>query len=60
MDTSDEKDMIMRKLAIYGFGCKKVWIKKIELLSNYCLYQRRLVETISYSEIVKPNIPSRK
>ena len=31
-----------------------------ESFSIYCLYQKRLVETICYSEIVKPNILLRK
>ena len=24
MDTSDDKDMLMRKLAIYEFGCRNI------------------------------------
>ena len=50
MDTSDDKDMLMTKLSMLMF----------ESLSICCLYQKRLVETICYSEMVKPNILLRK
>ena len=51
---SDDKDMLMRKLAIYEFEC--ILYLMFESLTIYCLYQKRLVETLCYSEIVKPNI----
>ena len=60
MGTSDDKDMLMRKLAIYEFGCRNILYLMFESLSIYCLYQKRLVETMCYSEIVKPNILLRK
>ena len=60
MDTSDDKDMLMRKLAIYKFGCRNISYLMFEPLSIYCLYQKRLVETVRYSEILKPNILLRK
>ena len=55
MDTSDDKDMPMRKLVIYEFGCRNILYLTFESLSTYSLVQERLVETICYSEIVKPN-----
>ena len=55
MGTSDDKDMLMRKLVIYEFGCRNILHLMFESLSIYSLYQKRLVETICYSEIVKPN-----
>ena len=55
MDTPDDKDMLMRKLTIYEFGCRNILHLMFESLSIYCLYQKRLVETICYSKIVKPN-----
>ena len=60
MDTSDDKDMLMRKLATYEFGCKNTLYLMFESLSILSLYQKILVETICYSEIVKPNILLRK
>ena len=66
MDTSDDKDMLMRKLAIYKFECRNISYIMFEQLSIYCLYQKRLVETLSTlsrvrcSEILKPNILLRK
>ena len=45
-----DKDMLMTKLSMSIF----------ESLSICCLYQKRLVETICYSEMVKPNILLRK
>ena len=56
MDTSDDKDMLMRKLAIYEFGRRNILYFMFESLFISCLYQERLIETICYSEIVKPNI----
>ena len=55
MGTSDDKDMLMRKLVIYEFGCRNILHLMFESLSIYSLCQKRLVETICYSEIVKPN-----
>ena len=52
--------MLMRKLAIYEFGCLNIVYSMFELLSIYCLYEKRLVETICYSEIVKPKHPIEK
>ena len=46
----------MRKLAIYEFGCRNILYLMFELLSIYCLYQKRFVETISYSKKVKPSM----
>ena len=60
MGTSDDKDMLMRKLGICEFGCRNILYLMFESLSIYCLYQKRLVETMFYSEIVKPNILLRK
>ena len=60
MNTSDDKDMLMRKFAIYEFGCRNILFFMFESLSIYYLYQKRLVETMCYSEIVKPNILKRK
>ena len=56
MDTLGDKDMLMRKLVIYEFGCRNILYLMFESLSIYSLYQKRLVETVCYSEIVKPNI----
>ena len=33
MDTSDDRDMLMRKLAIYEFGCRNIFYLKFESLS---------------------------
>ena len=60
MDTSDDKDMLMGKLAIYKFGCRNIFYLMFEPLSIFCLYQKRLVEAVRYSEILKPNILLRK
>ena len=64
MDSSDDKDTLMRKLAIYEFGqwfeCRNILYLMFELLSIYCLFQKRLVEIICYSEIVKPDSLLRK
>ena len=60
MATLDDKDMLMRKLAIYEFGCRNNLYLMFESLSIYFLYQKRLAETIHDSEIVKPNILLRK
>ena len=46
--------MLMRKLAIYEFGCRNIFFM-FESLSIYCPCQKRL-EAICYCEIVKPNI----
>ena len=56
MDTPDDKDMLMRKLAIYEFACRYILYLIFESLSIYCLQQKRLVEMICYFKIVKPNI----
>ena len=56
MGTSDDKDVLTRKLAVYEFGCRNILYLMFESLSIYCLYQKRLVETMCYSEIVKPII----
>ena len=53
MDTSDDKGMLMRKLAICELGCRNILYLMFESLSIYCLYQKRLVETICCSEIEK-------
>ena len=53
MDTSDDKGMLMRKLAFYELGCRNILYLIFESLSIYCLYQKRLVETICCSEIEK-------
>ena len=60
MDTSDDNDMLMRQLAVCEFGSRNILYLMLESLSVYCQYQKRLVETICYSEIVKPNILLRK
>ena len=60
MDTLDDKYMLIRKLAIYEFECRNILYLMFELLSVFCLCQKRLVETICYSEIVKPNTLLRK
>ena len=60
MNTSHDKDILMRKSASYEFGCTNILYLMFELLSIYWLYQNKLVETIRYSEIVKPNILLRK
>ena len=62
MDTSDNKGMLMRKVAIFEFlDVEKHFIfLTFESLSIYCQYQKRLAETICYSEILKPNILLRK
>ena len=52
--------MLMRKLGIYEFGGRNVLYLMFKTFSSYCPYQKRLAETICYSEIVKPNILSRK
>ena len=52
--------MLMRKLAIYEFGCRSILYLIFELLYIFCLYQKTLVETICYSEIVKPRTLLRK
>ena len=52
--------MLVRKLAIYEFGCRNILYLMFESLSIYCLYQKRLVETMCYSEILKPNTLFRK
>ena len=46
MDTAGDKNMLMRKLAIYEFGCRNILYLMFESLSTYCLYQKRSVETI--------------
>ena len=51
--------MLMRKWAIYEFGCRNILYLLFESLSIYCLYQKRLVE-ITIFEIVKPYILLRK
>ena len=52
MDTSDDKNILMRKLAIYEFGCRRILYLMFELesLSIYCPYQKRFAETICYFE----------
>ena len=50
----------MRKLGIYEFGGRNVLYLMFKTFSSYCPYQKKLAETICYSEIVKPNILSRK
>ena len=62
MDTSDNKGMLMRKVAIFEFLDveKHFTFLTFESLSIYCQYQKRLAETICYSEILKPNILLRK
>ena len=52
--------MLMRKLAIYEFGCRNILYLMFESLSIFSLYQKILVETICCSEIVKPNTLLRK
>ena len=46
MDTSDDKDMLMRQLAIFEFGCRNILYLLFESLYIYCLYQKRLTEKI--------------
>ena len=60
MDTVDDKDMLIRKLAFYELGCGNVLCLMFESCSICCLNQKRLIETICYSEIVKSNILMRK
>ena len=60
MDTSDDKDMLMRKLVIYECGCRNILYLMLESSSIFCLYQKILADTISYSEIVKPKTLLRK
>ena len=60
MDTTIDKNMLVRKLAIHELGCGSILYLMFELLSIYCLYKKRLVETICCSEIVKPNILLKK
>ena len=56
MDLSDVKDMPMKKLAVYEFRYRNTSMYLIfGSWSIYCLYQKRLVETTCFSEIVKPN-----
>ena len=55
MDLSDVKDMPMKKLAIYEFRCSNTLYLIFGSWSIYCVYQKRLVETTCFSEIVKPN-----
>ena len=52
--------MLMGKLAIYEFGRRNILYLMFDSLPFYYIYQNRLVETICYSEIVKPNILLRK
>ena len=49
----------MTKLNIYEFGCRNM-LHLIFQSFFYCLNQRSLVETIFYSEMVKPNIVLKK
>ena len=49
MDTSNDKDMLMKKFA-NEFGCRNILNLMFKLLSIYCLYQKRLAERICYSE----------
>ena len=60
MDTSDKKDMLMKKSASYEFGCGNILYFMFKSLSIHFLYQKRLVEPTCYSEIVKPNIVQRR
>ena len=46
MDTSDDKDMLMRQLAIFESGCRNILYLLFESLYIYCLYQKRLTEKI--------------
>ena len=55
MDTSDDEDMLMRKLAIYEFGFRNILQLMLESLSIF-----RLCLTIFYYEIVKTNTLLRK
>ena len=48
MDVLDDKDMLMRKLAIYLFGCRSSLYLMFKSLSIFCLYQKRLVETMLF------------
>ena len=58
--SSDDKDMLVKKLAIYEFGCRNILYLIFESLSIYCLNQKRVVQTICYSEIGKLNILLKK
>ena len=53
MGSSDDKDMLVRKLVVYYIGCRNIFYLMFESLSIYFLCQERLVETTCYSEIVK-------
>ena len=68
MDTSDDKDMLMRQLAIFEFGCRNTLYLLFESLSEslseslfeslslsvYCLYQKRLAEKIPSRHLLVP------
>ena len=59
MDTLDDRNVLMKKLAISRLGCRNM----LNLVSEscfYCMYQKRLEKIIFYFEIVKPNIALRK
>ena len=48
MDTSDVKDMLIRKLAIYEFWCRNILYLMLESLSIHCPIQKRFVETMLF------------
>ena len=48
MDTSDVKDILIRKLAIYDFWCRNILYLMLESLSIYCPNQKRFVETMLF------------
>ena len=58
--SSEDKDMLMKKLAIYEFGCRNILYLIFESLSIYYLNQKRVLQTICYSEIGKLKILLKK
>ena len=48
MYTSDEKDMLMQKLAICEFGCRNILYLMFESFSIYFVYQKSLIETVLF------------
>ena len=60
MDTSDDKDILMRIPGTHEFGCRNMVHLMLWSLCLYYLYQKRLGETAGCSEIVTPNIVLRK
>lgn len=59
MDTLDDRNVLMKKLAISRLGCRNM-LNLVFESCFYCMYQKRLEEIIFYFKIVKPNIALRK